>query len=394
MLPRGRAVYGAVVHCADGDLAATVHARRPSARAEGHWLLPVPRWRDGGVRGAVDRGQRLSLDPLASSHGRWTRGTIDDGHGDGRARHGSRPTGESVLFISDRHEKDAQAFVMRLSGGEARKLPAVAGGVGAAEWSPDGRQGAAAGAVGERRFSVGKPDDPTALAIDSLVWRVNGVGVRDQRNAIWLVNASGRGKPDSCDVRRRRCHRASLAARRPDRVPGRPSPGLLRGAPIARTTITTTGGRPREAERVGRQRLGSRMVSRWTLAMIGVEPDNAFWREPHLFVKRSSREGSRAPRPDLDRPAAARRFRRFEPGRAAVAALVRRQPPVGIRRRPRARLSDTVRARRRRSSGWLEGDVVAGDVHRAATASSRSRTSVPSRPISTSSVPGSEARDD
>ena len=57
------------------------------------------------------------------------------------------PDGESVLFISDRHEKEAQAFVMRLSGGKARMLPIVAGGVGAAEWSPDGRRGAVARAI-------------------------------------------------------------------------------------------------------------------------------------------------------------------------------------------------------------------------------------------------------
>ena len=105
------------------------------------------------------------------------------------------PDGSAVLFTSDRHEKVAQAFVMNLSGGEPRMLPAVEGGVSAAEWSPDGRRVLLLGPSGVRRFSVGKPDDPTALAIDSLVWRVDGEGARDQRNAVWVVNANGRGKP-------------------------------------------------------------------------------------------------------------------------------------------------------------------------------------------------------
>ncbi len=212
------------------------------------------------------------------------------------------PDGAAVLFTSDRHEKVAQAFVMNLSGGEPRMLPAVEGGVSAAEWSPDGRRVLLLGPSGVRRFSVGKPDDPTALEIDALVWRVDGVGARDQRNAVWVVNANGRGKPSRVtpvvvDVTQPRwLHDGRigfLADLRPDFVEER----------FRAYVVRADGGRPREVGALG----GSVWAAAWspggTLAMVGVEPDNAAWREPHLFVKRPRQREPVRLAADLDRPA-------------------------------------------------------------------------------------------
>ena len=257
------------------------------------------------------------------------------------------PDGATVLFTSDRHEKVAQAFVMNLSGGEPRMLPAVEGGVSAAEWSPDGRRVLLLGPSGVRRFSVGKPDDPTALEIDSLVWRVDGVGARDQRNAVWVVNANGRGKPSrvtpvEVDVTQPRwLHDGRigfLADLRPDFVEER----------FRAYAVPADGGRPREVGALG----GSVWAAAWspggTLAMVGVEPDNAAWREPHLYVKAPASEGACASRCRPRPPGDADELRRPDPRHASRPPLDRRRPSVGFRRRPRARPPHAVRARRLR----------------------------------------------
>jgi dipeptidyl aminopeptidase/acylaminoacyl peptidase len=103
------------------------------------------------------------------------------------------PDSRSLLFISDRTGKP-QAWVMPLSGGEARQLTDLPGGVGAADWSPDGQIILLVAGSGEKRFIVGKEDDPTARRIRDYTWRFDGVGVRDEFNSAWMVDAQG-GKP-------------------------------------------------------------------------------------------------------------------------------------------------------------------------------------------------------
>jgi len=103
------------------------------------------------------------------------------------------PDGTSLLFISDRTGKP-QAWVMPLRGGEARQLTDMAGGVGAAEWSPDGKRVLLLASSGERRFIVGKPDDPIARRIRDYTWKVDGGGYRDEHASVWVVDAAG-GKP-------------------------------------------------------------------------------------------------------------------------------------------------------------------------------------------------------
>jgi dipeptidyl aminopeptidase/acylaminoacyl peptidase len=214
------------------------------------------------------------------------------------------PDGSAVLFVSDRGEGPASAaWVMPLDGGEPRRLAPVAGGVAAAEWSPDGRRVLLLGPTGERRFSVGDPDDPTALAIDSLVWRVDGVGLRDQRNAVWIAAADGTGAarrvtPVGVDVAQPRWiddeRIGFLADLRPDFGEER----------YRVYTVGVEGGRHRETGTLAGAVWGAAWSVDGRLATIGVdEPDNALWRQPSLFVHEGRRGAPRMLGAELDRPA-------------------------------------------------------------------------------------------
>ncbi len=110
---------------------------------------------------------------------------------DGRPRFS--PDGRSLVFISDRTGKP-QAWVMSLAGGEPRQVTDVPSGVGAAEWSPDGQRLLVIGGSGEKRFIVGKDDDPTARRIRDYTWRMDGVGVRDEYASVWVMEVE-HGKP-------------------------------------------------------------------------------------------------------------------------------------------------------------------------------------------------------
>src|SRR5438552_2122935 len=104
------------------------------------------------------------------------------------------PDGRSLLFISDRTGKP-QAWVMPLNGGEPRQVTDLPNGVGAADWSPDGKQLLLLAASGEKRFIVGKEDDPTARRIRDYTWRMDGVGIRDEFTSVWITDVEG-GKPN------------------------------------------------------------------------------------------------------------------------------------------------------------------------------------------------------
>ncbi len=103
------------------------------------------------------------------------------------------PDGRSLVFISDRSGKP-QAWVMSLTGGEPRQVTDLPSGVGAADWSPDGKQLLLLAASGEKRFIVGKEDDPTARRIRDYTWRFDGVGIRDEFTSAWITDVEG-GKP-------------------------------------------------------------------------------------------------------------------------------------------------------------------------------------------------------
>src|SRR5437588_198104 len=67
----------------------------------------------------------------------------------------------------------------------------MSNGVGAADWSPDGTQLLLLAGSGEKRFLVGKEDDPTARRIRDYTWRMDGAGIRDEHTSVWIADLAG-----------------------------------------------------------------------------------------------------------------------------------------------------------------------------------------------------------
>ena len=107
---------------------------------------------------------------------------------DGRPRFS--PDGKHLVFISDRSGKP-QAWVISTGGGEPRQVTDLPGGVGAADWSPDGTRLLLLAGSGEKRFIVGKEDDPTARRIRDYTWRIDGAGIRDEFTSVWITDVDG-----------------------------------------------------------------------------------------------------------------------------------------------------------------------------------------------------------
>jgi dipeptidyl aminopeptidase/acylaminoacyl peptidase len=97
------------------------------------------------------------------------------------------PDGRTLLFISDRPGKP-QVWVMPLQGGEPRQLTDLPNGAGGAEWSPDGKRVLLLAGGGEKRFVVGKPDDPIARRIRDYTWKIDGSGYRDEFTSVWIAD--------------------------------------------------------------------------------------------------------------------------------------------------------------------------------------------------------------
>jgi dipeptidyl aminopeptidase/acylaminoacyl peptidase len=103
------------------------------------------------------------------------------------------PDGRSVVLISDRSGKP-QVWLMPMTGGEPKQLTDMPNGVGGAEWSPDGTRLLLLAPSGEKRFIVGKDDDPIARKIRDYTWKIDGGGFRDEFTSVWVADAEG-GKP-------------------------------------------------------------------------------------------------------------------------------------------------------------------------------------------------------
>jgi dipeptidyl aminopeptidase/acylaminoacyl peptidase len=103
------------------------------------------------------------------------------------------PDGKSLLFSSDRSGKP-QAWILPLNGGEPRQLTDLPNGAGGAEWSPDGKHVLLIAPSGEKRFLVGKAEDPIARRIRDYSWKLDGAGYRDEFTSVWVVDIDG-GKP-------------------------------------------------------------------------------------------------------------------------------------------------------------------------------------------------------
>jgi acylaminoacyl-peptidase len=144
------------------------------------------------ARRTIEKGQyRSRLWRVPFTGGRPEQLTFADAN-DGQPRFS--PDGSTLSFISDRSEKP-QAWIMPVDGGEPRMIAEMPDGAGVAEWSPDGTRLLLLAGSGEERFVVGEKDDPVARQIRDYVWRVDGMGVRDQNTSVWIAPANGRGKP-------------------------------------------------------------------------------------------------------------------------------------------------------------------------------------------------------
>ncbi|MGH7763103.1 MAG: TolB family protein, partial [Candidatus Dormibacteraceae bacterium] len=103
------------------------------------------------------------------------------------------PDSKSILFISDRSGKP-QVWVISLTCGEPRQVTDMPDGVGAAEWSPGGKRLLLLAPCGEKRFVVGKAEDPVARRIREYNWKIDGGGYRDEFTAAWITDVDA-GKP-------------------------------------------------------------------------------------------------------------------------------------------------------------------------------------------------------
>ena len=142
------------------------------------------------ARRTIEKGEyRIRLWRVPMTRGRAEQ--ITSGDVDTRPRFS--PDAKRLLFLSTR-SGESQPWLLPLSGGEPTQLAEFAGGVGAADWAPDGESVLALAESGENRFLVGDRESPTARQIRDLNWRLDLVGIRDQFTSLWVVPARG-GKP-------------------------------------------------------------------------------------------------------------------------------------------------------------------------------------------------------
>jgi len=142
------------------------------------------------ARRTIEKGEyRIRLWRVPMTRGRAEQ--ITSGDVDTRPRFS--PDAKRLLFLSTR-SGESQPWLLPLSGGEPTQLAEFEGGVGAADWAPDGESVLALAESGENRFLVGDRESPTARQIRDLNWRLDLVGIRDQFTSLWVVPARG-GKP-------------------------------------------------------------------------------------------------------------------------------------------------------------------------------------------------------
>ena len=142
------------------------------------------------ARRTIEKGEyRIRLWRVPMTRGRAEQ--ITSGDVDTRPRFS--PDAKRLLFLSTR-SGESQPWLLPLSGGEPTQLAEFEGGVGAADWAPDGESVLALAESGENRFLVGDRESPTARQIRDLNWRLDLVGIRDHFTSLWVVPARG-GKP-------------------------------------------------------------------------------------------------------------------------------------------------------------------------------------------------------
>jgi dipeptidyl aminopeptidase/acylaminoacyl peptidase len=272
------------------DLLREVQLREPAVSPDGEWVVYARR--------TIENSEyRKRLWRVPYSGGRPQQ--LTTGELDGRPRFS--PDGRTLLFLSKRNG-GVQPWLLPLRGGEPRQLCELAGGVGAAEWSPDGERVLLLGSSGVGRFIVGDAERPTARRIDVLPWRLDGVGVLDQTTSAWVVGSGG--------GRARRVTEPTVqiwgACWETDgkRIAYLADYDDLGVFPQA-WSVSLDGGRPRLLARLAGEVENVAFAPDGTLAVIGIDdPPPTGWQNFGLFVRRGrslQRLGA-----DLDRPIAPR----------------------------------------------------------------------------------------
>ena len=102
------------------------------------------------------------------------------------------PDGSGLGFLRslpEHPEEPTRLMVLDLRGGEPWTLATLAHGIAAFAWDPSGDRVAVVAPADPPRFLVGKAtpgSSPTARRIDRLDWRLDGVGILDRRDQLWV----------------------------------------------------------------------------------------------------------------------------------------------------------------------------------------------------------------
>jgi dipeptidyl aminopeptidase/acylaminoacyl peptidase len=129
------------------------------------WLVPL----DGG------RSRQLTHGAVRDTHPRFS------------------PDGSRLAFLRslpEHPDNPTQLLVLELGGGEPWTLAALAHGVSDFAWEPAGERMVVVAPADPPRFLVGNASPgrtPTARRIDHLDWRLDGLGIRDRRDHLWVV---------------------------------------------------------------------------------------------------------------------------------------------------------------------------------------------------------------
>jgi dipeptidyl aminopeptidase/acylaminoacyl peptidase len=219
--------------------------------------------------------------------------------GDLDARPRFSPDGRTLLFLSGR-SGSLEPWLLPLGGGEPSRLCELPHGAIAAEWSPDGKRILLVGASDVDRFLVGSRERPVARRIDSLTWRLDGVGVRDQFASLWVVSV-GESTPRRVTEPTYQVFGAAWAADGSIGFLADRTPQAALGEYPQAWTVASGGGRPTRLGRLAGRVASLAFSADGRLALLGVDrPGPRGWENGGVYV----REGRRLRQlgAELDRP--------------------------------------------------------------------------------------------